>query len=122
MAWQPIGTTPKDGTLVDLWVDGERRPDCCWHVAAGPNDTSGWWDKYAAYGDGDYLDWDEHPTHWMQRPEAPLELEAHIHELENATVNPSKGNYKILYGVFEKTWHQVPPIDLEDLPYPAKWL
>jgi hypothetical protein len=28
--WRPIGNAPKDGTVVDLWGDGERWTDCFW--------------------------------------------------------------------------------------------
>jgi hypothetical protein len=70
MEWRPIATAPKDGTLVDLWVDGARMPDCRYEA---DNDESlgglnGWHHKYAettdcyTWVDGD----DFKPTHWMK--------------------------------------------------------
>lgn len=77
--WQPIKTVPKDGTLVDLWVEwpagtpnapaAERLPDCRW--------VGGWMQKDStAYDTFEYLDTEgdrPKPTHWMARPEPPKE-------------------------------------------------
>lgn len=76
--WQPIATAPKDGTCVDLWVDGERWSDCLW---GAPHHSCG--------EEGAYCDSDEHslgpswvfttlnhrletePSHWRPVPEGP---------------------------------------------------
>ena len=74
--WQPIETAPKDGTLVDLFVDGHREADCCWHrldweIAhlQWPTDSMGWatWSER----DGEYGRFDPAPTHWQPFPAPP---------------------------------------------------
>lgn len=75
--WQPIETAPKDGTIIDLWLEGSlgpdgkpytfRSPDC---YAESPahnwiSPVHGDWE----YGQGSL--WGYRPTHWMERPEPP---------------------------------------------------
>jgi hypothetical protein len=85
--WQPIETAPKDGTVIDLWVDGEfagRRASCYWGKP--------WHDcgEHGRYCDSEWHDldngWvddlnmplrsldDREPTHWMPLPAAPAAL------------------------------------------------
>lgn len=68
--WQPIGTAPKDGSRVDMWVKnlltwdnrGERRVNLKW----GP--CINWLgQEYEGWG----LSEDCQPTHWMPVPAAP---------------------------------------------------
>ena len=79
VAWLPIETAPKDGTVIDVWVDGEfpgRRTDVSWRVPT----VSEWW----VHGDDtiETLDptWhdpfgplgkSEPPTHWQPLPAPP---------------------------------------------------
>ena len=74
--WQPIETAPKDGTLVDLFVDGHRETDCCWHrldweiaYLHWPADSMGWatWSER----DGEYGRIEPAPTHWQPLPAPP---------------------------------------------------
>lgn len=84
--WQPIETAPKDGTVVDLWLDyggrgldyggrGCRKMDCKWRssVDEGDPSTYGWFSYEKLDYDVGY-DWSMfsgEPTHWMPRPEPP---------------------------------------------------
>lgn len=71
MTWMPIETAPKDGTIVDLFIDGGRLADCkfldgAWH----------YWTEYGEYQyDPDYrrIDWKHEATHWMPLPEPPCQ-------------------------------------------------
>lgn len=81
MTWRGIETAPRDGTFIDVWVDGEfagRRADVCWREP-----TEGeWW----AHG-GDTIEtpdatWcdlfgplckHEQPTYWQPLPPPPEE-------------------------------------------------
>lgn len=81
--WQPIGTVPKDGTRVDLWIGGElprREPGASFGKGehscgeAGQYCDSDWhsmepiWiDDYTGYPIHD----SEKATHWMPLPEPP---------------------------------------------------
>ena len=65
-SWQPIETSPKDGTLVDLWCASNsareiRETDCRWL------EMTGWVDSF-----GDAVeDYEWRATHWMPLPEPP---------------------------------------------------
>lgn len=63
--WQTIETAPKDGTLIDLWIGGERYVDCYWRKAEDweDDDASGWVSQYEKVLGA--------PTHWMPRPAPP---------------------------------------------------
>ena len=63
MSWQPIETAPKDGTVIDLWADGQRLPNCKWRYG-------GWSQEYAEHPSAHFDIYDE-PTHWMPLPEPP---------------------------------------------------
>lgn len=93
MEWQPIETAPKDGTVVDLWMvsddrpEGYREADAYWVEDAGYDECrytpsgkvirenirrSGWWapnhDYEGADGWADMPRWfNEHPRQkkWM---------------------------------------------------------
>lgn len=66
--WMPIGTAPKDGTLVDLWVAGQRRADCFWSDSY--DDGPGEWRQRYAEAVSDFPIGGS-PTHWMPRPPSP---------------------------------------------------
>ena len=71
ISWQPIETAPKDGTLIDLFIDGERYVDCRW---GDPNqdmeDWASWYQRYTESW-GSAFPVDLNPTHWMPRPSPP---------------------------------------------------
>lgn len=60
MEWQPIESAPKDGTVVDLWVDGGREADCRWRGGA-----------WVTVEDGCVWSVASDPTHWMPLPQPP---------------------------------------------------
>jgi len=77
--WQSIETAPKDGTTIDVWIEGEfsgRRTDVSWRQ---PSDSE-WWVHggdtietpdatwHDAFGP---LGKSEPPTHWMPQPQSP---------------------------------------------------
>lgn len=59
--WHPIGSAPKDGIFVDLWVDGDRTTDCYY--------MCGDW-RPAFTGDGTEKICGR-ITHWRPLPEPP---------------------------------------------------
>jgi len=79
--WLPIETAPKDGTRIDIWLNG-RHPDCYW---GKPNHScgemgqycdscpsyDGWVDDFMGYLTGDEGCYLEMPTHWMAIPAPP---------------------------------------------------
>lgn len=67
--WQPIGTAPQDGTTVDLWVSGDRAPDCFWATDEWLGEPH-WRQRYAESWNSSYQV-DGEITHWMPRPDAP---------------------------------------------------
>lgn len=67
--WLPIETAPRDGTLIDLWVDGRRLPDCKWWTSDFEDDWSEWRQQYAEADSFFPISGD--PTHWMPRPAPP---------------------------------------------------
>lgn len=71
--WQPIRTAPKDGTIIDLWCGGRRRPDCRWQVDPDdPHSEYGWVQAYSEAPEcWTIIDIDETPTYWMPRPPDP---------------------------------------------------
>lgn len=70
--WQPIETAPKDGTLIDLWVDGTRLPDCRWYAECAEWEQEPHWaQKYAETGPDCGFPVSGAPTHWMPQPEPP---------------------------------------------------
>lgn len=64
--WQPIGTAPRDGTHIDLWLvatngDQYRLTDC--HFVES---------RQQWHGIAEYIwDDDESPTHWRPFPAPP---------------------------------------------------
>ena len=60
MKWQPISTTPKDGTWILTWTWGIQRSDGPWMVVRGNGGE--WVDEVGGWYD---------PTHWMPLPEPP---------------------------------------------------
>jgi len=105
VAWQPIETAPKDGTLIDLWVvfpsGGRRWADASWkeaaqHNCSGPANwtNSGGWPLHGLL---------EKPvaTHWRQRPEAPASSQHLAGEGEKVCSaclgeNKAQGEYRCL--------------------------
>jgi hypothetical protein len=86
--WQPIETAPKDGTLVDLWIEGNDSmvdfysPDAtkvrgkplrhgratCFYWAHKPHNEPKW---YMKAGFGLPLSPEVTPTHWRPLPKPP---------------------------------------------------
>lgn len=63
--WKTIDTAPKDGTKVDLWMNGRRFVDCYWSKKNNVwyclnSDKEG--NRYKIY---------KEPTHWMPLPQPP---------------------------------------------------
>jgi len=82
---QPIATAPKDGTVIDLWIDEARVRSCRW---GKPGHTCG---EAGRYCDSDWhsepaglvntatnCTLDEAPTHWMPLPEPPQGALPHV--------------------------------------------
>ena len=81
--WQPIETAPRDGTVIDLWVDGRRETDASWSFsrnAAGEAIADPAWDGWESPGYRtagpypSYIPNQRAATHWMplsEPPEAP---------------------------------------------------
>lgn len=78
--WLPISSAPKDGTVIDLFVNGSRHPNYAWgkppHECGESgmycdsdwhSEKPGWYDTTFNY----FLH--ESPTHWMPLPEPPIE-------------------------------------------------
>jgi hypothetical protein len=68
--WRPIESAPKDGTPVDLWVDGRRWTNMEWNSTSPCNPYGAWKPEGAS--------WEEelsclNPTHWMPLPEPPTD-------------------------------------------------
>jgi hypothetical protein len=76
--WQPIETAPRDGTVIDLWIDDNRWSDCRWGL---PGHSCG---EDGHYCDSEWHSLDEgwvcislnqelsmSPTHWMPLPPEP---------------------------------------------------
>jgi hypothetical protein len=80
--WQSIETAPKDGSLIDLLVDGMRVADCRWFFSKNERGEplvrpawDGWirdkvWVGQYPSGVGGT------PTHWMPIPAAPTAIQA----------------------------------------------
>jgi len=72
--WQPIETAPKDGTIVDLWIDddgkGERYPNML-YLEGGPNEANDWHDADGVFCLSDIMLRIEQVTHWMPLPSPP---------------------------------------------------
>lgn len=67
--WQAIEFAPKDGTVIDLWVGGERSPACSYRK------NKGW--CFRLYStDGTGYGWHKikgEPSHFMLIPQSPEE-------------------------------------------------
>jgi hypothetical protein len=72
--WQPIETAPRDGTVIDGWLQFYRDgvPSSGSRVADMAHEVAGWVD-----GDGDEIEWQDtfgketRLTHWMPLPAPP---------------------------------------------------
>jgi len=77
--WLPIESAPKDGTIIDLWANGNRRTDCYWgkpdHSCgeAGSYCDSDWHSDEPGWVDGCFGEFlhVQDATHWMPLPAAP---------------------------------------------------
>lgn len=72
--WFPISSAPKDGTVVDLWTNLNRRiPGCSWKERGCWSERKGWesWGFDWQDSHGEALQ--EIPTHWTAPPEGPNE-------------------------------------------------
>lgn len=76
--WQPIETAPKDGTTIDLWINGRRWPDCFWGkpdhdcAEAGQYCDSDWHRAEPGWVDQIFPDFiSGKPSHWMLAPDGP---------------------------------------------------
>lgn len=65
LRWQPIDTAPKNGTVIDLWVDGERLPNCYWGEAWQDPEDRRWLQQYAETR-ASAFPVDGEPTHWAK--------------------------------------------------------
>lgn len=76
MAWQPIETAPKDGTVVDLWViDSGSVPSEYRVVDAFWQNPAGWWAANMGYDGETGPVWkDLKPTHWCRYQPPPMPL------------------------------------------------
>ncbi len=81
MDWQPIETAPKDGTVVDVWIDSSRYSDCWFgrptHMCGEAGKYcdccptyDGWCDIFG-YLTGEDGRKTESPSHWMPLPPPP---------------------------------------------------
>lgn len=81
--WRPIETAPRDGTVIDVWVDDDRHTNVYWgrpaHSCGEYGDYCDCCPRYDAWVCADtnyYLTGDEgyacdEPTHWMPLPPTP---------------------------------------------------
>lgn len=69
MEWQLIETAPKDGSFIDLWVNGERVADCCWQYRLGGG-CFAYWGQDAFESPG-YVRVTGNITHWRPLPAPP---------------------------------------------------
>lgn len=70
--WRSMDSAPRDGTVIDLWVDGYRITDAYWVGKNPPRKRSadGWWSPNQGY-DGDHGSIGIEPTYWCPLPAAP---------------------------------------------------
>lgn len=81
-AWRPIETAPRDGTIVDLLIDGQRLPNCYWSDVAESAEgrcDGAWVHKrsdipveWHPYDDGER----SAPSHWLPIPIGPSTAQA----------------------------------------------
>jgi hypothetical protein len=82
LAWQPIETAPKDGTMFLCWVGAERWSAIDGEGSGRAHDVSQidfcWWRRVHESPDGGYFDNasgqfgdSQGVTHWMPLPDAP---------------------------------------------------
>lgn len=65
--WQPIATAPKDGTVVDLWVNGIGRFTNCVYR----DDDDWWWYWTDNLATGLWCPLALVPSHWLPLPAPP---------------------------------------------------
>jgi hypothetical protein len=75
--WQSIETAPKDGTIIDVWLDyGVRVPDVCWAIPFFRKNNSVYQWCYMSFDEsfGSVLfGIDGMATHWIPLPKGPNE-------------------------------------------------
>lgn len=73
--WQPIESAPKDGTIIDVWLDGCSKDDMEFYCTKGTYRSPGWsWvrGKFRPCGGlGVQVPTFVYPTHWMPLPKPP---------------------------------------------------
>jgi hypothetical protein len=78
IGWQPIETAPKDGTVIDVWVNDNRSSTPTGRRYTGVRWDYGWrWFDPYYDGRGSYVGIDNGVnvlvTHWMPLPTPPTE-------------------------------------------------
>lgn len=68
--WRDIASAPKDGRMIDLWINGYRVTNCQWDATL-EQWTEGWIDTAGQYQSFAVM-WAP-PTYWMPVPELPKE-------------------------------------------------
>lgn len=66
--WRDIASAPKDGRLIDLWINGYRVTNCQWDETQ-EEWTEGWINAEGTYQSFAVM-WAP-PTYWMPIPESP---------------------------------------------------
>jgi hypothetical protein len=69
--WQPIGTAPKDGSMLFLWSMGIHQGSWCIDEGYSGDEEPSWFDNSRDSFTTGYSASPLNPTHWMPLPEPP---------------------------------------------------